>query len=267
MAKGQVHTAIHTLDTVLKYGPYTGIAKDVYMGAGRNLDIVELPGGIEDFMGDTIDALGVWSTVTGTDGSLDKVAGSINGEATLDVGDGATSGDNEYGAIASGLEWEGDKKAVMACRIKISDITTVKVEVGFTDAISGDAGAVNVLATPSYTADDLAMWVIDTDDTATWQAVGVKATNGITKVEDSTIVAPVNDTYQTLIVELDDDAVRFSQLDLNQKMVYQSAWQQNGIEGGTNVTPWVFVQNRANAIDRLVTMDYIYCRQFRVDPD
>lgn len=215
----------------------------------------------DDFHGDDITVSG-YATVTGVDGSHDKVAGSVNGESTIDVGDGATSADNEYGAINLGLEWQGDLNAMMAVRLKVDDITTVKIECGFTDALA-DAGAVNVLATPTYTADDAALWILDTDDTATWQGIGVKATTGITKVEDSTIVAPVNDTYQTLVVALQGDNAKYLQFNAAGNKVYESAWQTDAIEGGTNVTPWIFIQNRADTQDRVLTLDYIYVAQRR----
>ena len=214
----------------------------------------------DNFLGDAL--RGEYSAVStgGGDASHDKLAGSLNGESTLDVGDGGTSSDNEYGGLPLGLEWAGDNNAIFCCRLKLSAITTVKVEVGFTDALA-DAGAVNVLATPSFTATDCAVWVFDTDDTATWQGVGAKAGTAPTKIEDSDIAAPVAGTYQTMIVQLQGDAARFIQLDANHGLIYESAWVANAIEGGTKVTPWVFVQNRTGSIDRLVTMDYFNCYQ------
>lgn len=236
-----------------------------FSGDGTFRDLLELQGWDmvvwdDDFTGDAVDAK--YGVATGVDGSHDKVAGAVNGESTIDVGDAATSADNEYGAVNLGLEWQGDLNAVMACRLKISNIADVKVECGFTDALA-DAGAVNVLATPTYTATDAALWIIDRDDTATWQGVGVKAGTGITKVEDATIVAPVNDTYQTLVVALRGDNTKYLQYNAAGRKVYESEWQPDGIEGGTNVTPWIMVQNRADAQDRVVTIDRLWVAQRR----
>jgi hypothetical protein len=211
----------------------------------------------DNFLGDAL--RGEYSaTATGVDGSHDKVAGSLNGESTLDVGAG-TAADDEYGGLPLGLEWAGDNNAIFCCRLKLSAITTVKVEVGFTDALA-DAGAVATLATPSFTATDCAVWVFDRDDTATWQGVGAKAGTAPTKIEDSDIAAPVAGTYQTMIVQLQGDAARFIQLNANHELIYESAWVANAIEGGTKVTPWVFIQNRASQA-RSVTMDYFNCYQ------
>lgn len=215
----------------------------------------------DDFLGDAIDTR-YPAVATGVDGSFDASATGISGVATLDVGDGATSGDDEYGGQPLGnLEWQGDLNAFTVARIKISDITTVKVEFGFTDALT-DAGAVNDLATPTVTATDCAVWCLDTDDTATWQAVSANAgTAG--KSENSSIVAPVNDTYQYLGVFLEGDNVIFKQWDASGAKVGEDIVLDSGIEGGTAVAPWLFVQNRAATIDRVVTIDYVMTGQRR----
>jgi len=203
---------------------------------------------------------GVYS---GDDGSFDTSLTGISGEATLDVGAGSAA-DNEYGGQAlSHLQWKGDLNAFFVARIKISNIATVKVEVGFTDAITGDAGAVNTLASYSTTADDWCGWIIDTDDTATWQATGVKATTEATKNESSSIVAPVNDTYQYLGVFLDGDNAMFMQWDASGRKVGETLSVDSAIEGGTAVCPWVFVQNRAGTQARNITLDYFMVGQRR----
>jgi|3_EtaG_2_1085321.scaffolds.fasta_scaffold01390_7 hypothetical protein len=204
------------------------------------------------------------AVVTGVDGSFDASLTGISGEATVDVGDGGTSGDNEYGGQAlSHLQWKGDLNAFFVARIKISNVGTVKVEVGFTDAITGDAGAVDTLATYSTNADDWAGWIIDTDDTATWQATGVKATTEATKNESSSIVAPVADTYQYMGVFLDGDNAMFMQWDASGRKIGETLSVDSAIEGGTAVCPWVFVQNRAASQDRLITLDYFMVGQRR----
>ena len=200
---------------------------------------------------------------TGTDGSIDTVAAGISGEATIDVGDGATSSDDEYGGWPlSDLEYKGDLNAFIVARIKISDITNVKVEFGFTDSL-GDAGAVNTLGTYSTTATDWAGWIIDVDDTATWQATGVKTNTEATKNENAAIVAPVNGVYQTLGVFLEGDNATFMQWDVDGKRIGEVLSVTNAIEGGTAIAGWLFVQNRENTIDRLVTIDYMAIGQRR----
>ena len=203
------------------------------------------------------------AVVTGDDGSFDASLTGISGEATVDVGAGS-AGDNEYGGQAlSHLQWKGDLNAFFVARIKISNVGTVKVEVGFTDAITGDAGAVNTLASYSTTATDWAGWVIDTDDTATWQATGVKNNTEATKNESSSIVAPVADTYQYMGVFLDGDNAMFMQWDASGRKIGETLSVDSAIEGGTAVCPWVFVQNRGGSQARNITLDYFMVGQRR----
>ncbi len=211
---------------------------------------------------------GVWNIATGVDGSLDHVANGVSGEATLDVGDAATSGDNEYGGIATALHYKGDLYAHMEARIKISDASNVKVEVGFTDAIN-DAGAALVLATPTATATDAAIWVLDTDDTALWQAFAVNSDGTPQKLEPTVAEATAGATYVTLGVGLYNDNAVYWLKDANGDVVYDSIRNGDGmiesaIEGGTALTPWLFVQNRSASQDRLITIDYVRVWQRRV---
>ena len=203
------------------------------------------------------------AVVTGVDGSFDASLTGISGEATVDVGAGS-AGDNEYGGQAlSHLQWKGDLNAFFVARIKISNVGTVKVEVGFTDAITGDAGAVNTLASYSTTATDWCGWIIDTDDTATWQATGVKNNTEATKNESSSIVAPVADTYQYMGVFLDGDNAMFMQWDASGRKIGETLSVDSAIEGGTAVCPWVFVQNRGGSQARNITLDYFMVGQRR----
>ena len=203
------------------------------------------------------------AVVTGDDASFDTSLTGISGEATVDVGAG-TAGDNEYGGQAlSHLQWKGDLNAFFVARIKISSVATVKVEVGFTDAITGDAGAINTLGSYSTTASDWCGWVIDTDDTATWQATGVKATTEATKNESSSIIAPVADTYQYMGVFLNGDNAMFMQWDASGRKIGETLSIEDAIEGGTAVCPWVFVQNRGSSQARNITLDYFMVGQRR----
>lgn len=216
----------------------------------------------DEFLGDALDAKYPAAT-TGVDGSFDKIAGAQSGTATIDVGDGATSADDEHGGIGlGGLEWSGDLNCFAVARINISAVTTVKVEFGFTDSFA-DAGAVDVLATPTATASDAAVWVIDTDDTATWQAFAVNGGGTPQKNENAQIVAPVAATFQYMGVFLEGNQAVFIQWDANGRRIGETLTIDSAIEGGTAVGPWLFVQNRAGTIDRLATIDYLMVGQRR----
>lgn len=218
----------------------------------------------DDFLGDELRgsgaAPGIYNVQTGVDGAFDILADQPNGVAQLSasVGNGA---DNEYAGVSlPGLAFTGDRNAVMAVRMSIDVLTTVKVEVGFTDAVN-DAGAVNVLATPTYTASDAALWILDTDDTAFWQNVGVQAGTGATKIEDS--LAPTAATYETLIVALRDTNAKFMRLNADGHLTYESAWMTSAITAATVLVPWIFVQLRTGTIDRNVNVDFIDVRARR----
>lgn len=212
----------------------------------------------DDFVGDTV--IDKYEVVTGVDGAIAILADQPNGIAELSasVGNGA---DNEYAGFSlPELAFTSDRNAIMAVRFNIDAITMIKVEVGFTD-VTTDAGAVNVLATPSFTATDAALWVYDRDDTAFWQAVGVQNGIAATKIEDE--IAPTAGTFETMIVQLHDTNAKFWRLAAGGGVNYESAWMVNAVTATTALVPWVFVQLRAATIDRNVRIDFIDARTRR----
>ena len=217
----------------------------------------------DDFLGDEIRGSGgtpgAYELNTGDDGTFTILADQTNGVAELSASTGAGSS-GEYGFIAlPELNWTAEQNAVIAVRLNVDAITTVKMEVGFTD-VTTDNGAVNVLATPTGTADDCAVWVFDTDDTAYWQCFGNKAGTEATKIEDQ--LAPTADTFETMVVALRDTNARFMRLDANGRLTYQSAWMTDAITAADKLVPWFGVQLRGTA-DRHMRIDFIDVRQRR----
>jgi hypothetical protein len=218
----------------------------------------------DDFLGDEIRGSGAspgaYEINTGDDGAFAILADQANGVAELSASDGAGSS-GEYAFIAlPELNWTAEQNAVMAVRFKLAEaITSVKMEVGFTD-VTTDNGAVNVLATPTGTADDCAVWVFDTVDNAYWQCFGNKAGTEATKIEDGLV--PVADTYETLVVALRDTNARFMRLDANGRLTYQSAWMTDAITAADKLVPWIGVQLRGS-VDRNLNIDFIDVRQRR----
>jgi hypothetical protein len=218
----------------------------------------------DDFLGDEIRGSGAtpgtYELNTGSDGVLSVLADQTNGVAELSASTGAGA-DDEYAFISlPELNWTAQQNAVIAVRLNIDAITTVKMEVGFTD-VTTDNGAVNVLATPTGTADDCAVWVFDTDDTAYWQCFGNKAGTEATKIEDG--LAPVAATFETMVVALRDTNARFMRLDANGRLTYQSAWMTDAITAADKLVPWVGLQLRTGSIDRNLNIDFIDVRQRR----
>ena len=218
----------------------------------------------DDFLGDMMmgdaTAPGTYETVTGVDGAFAILADKESGVAELSASTGAGASGEYCGVCLPELAWLGDLNACMAVRLQVDTITSVKVEVGFTDAVD-DAGAVNSLAGNTFTASNAALWVMDTSDTLNWQCVGRSSTGptgsaaaSADKIEPG--VAPVGATYETMVVCLRGNNAKFYRLNANGRVVYSSIWMPYAIEGGTPIVPWVFVQLRGT-VDRNVNIDFV----------
>lgn len=218
----------------------------------------------DDFLGDEIRGSGatpgLYEVVTGSDGAINILANQENGVAEIRASDG-NGADNEYAGISlPELAFTGERNAVMAVRLAVDAITTVKVEVGFTD-VTTDAGAVLSLSGETATASDAAVWVLDTDDNGNWQAFGVAGDTVATKIEPG--IAPTAATFETLVVALRDDNAKFFRLDSNGYPTYESDWMTSAVTSTTPLVPWMFVQLRAGTIDRNLSVDFIDVRARR----
>lgn len=201
----------------------------------------------DDFWGDTVN--GTYRTMgTGTPTrAIDTDA--KNGEMRL--GTSAVSDDSS--GVSIGLHCAGDQYSVAVARIKLPTITSVKVEFGFTDA-HGDEGAVNNVATPTFTADDAVVWVIDTNTDGNWHGRAVQATTAATAYDPA--FAPVADTYEYFVVVLEDTRAKFLRANVDGKITHESAWTTAAVTAATALTPWLYVRTRAGAartldVDRL----------------
>ena len=230
---------------------------------------------MDDFDGDAV--LGEWATLTNGAGAVALAVSNdlLNGVGRMTTGT-ALSG---YSGASLRTCYRADMNCVVACRLQLSAITTVKCEVGFTDAV-GDAGAVNALgndgAAATFTATDAAVWAVDRDtSSALWQAVGVDSGTVATKINPtSDQVGPAAATYETLIVALQEydvtnrrAAAKFIRLNSDGHLTYESDWMREINSGGISsdilLTPWVFVQARAASASRDCDIDYLAVWQSR----
>ena len=190
----------------------------------------------------------------------------VNGAVDLVTG---TAGDSTASSeIDTPLIFRGDQSPVVLARFTLSAITSVKVEMGFTDA-TADAGAVAVKATPTFTATDCALWVLDTNDNANWE--GIAANNGDT-APATTVEAGISPTaaaYEWLMVELREydttnnlSAARYRRFDADGGLTYTSAWQTNGTNSNVLLTAWLYVEAR-NVTSKTLTLDYFGAWQHR----
>ena len=200
----------------------------------------------DDFQGDLFSAGSApalyQSTASGAASATAAIStGVVNGAALLDAGT-----DNSGRCDLSwGLHYQAQLNAVYVARFKINAITTRKFEIGFTDVVSGtDAGAVNVKATPTFTADNAVVLVFDTNDDTNLSLVGVKATVAATAADFSTTL--VADTYYYFGVALigDSDQAKGFILDANGYFLEEETITA-AVDIDTLLTPWLFVQNRA----------------------
>jgi len=211
-----------------------------------------------DFCGDAMPAEVATAVVaTGVAGAI--LADQENG--VLQLGSGAA--DNDSSAIGLALNFKGDLNAVMMCRVKVDNILLTKMEIGWTDVLS-DAGAGLVLDTPTINAADFAIFAYDVDATTDeWHYWAAKTSvEPAGALPTATGQAPVNATYETFIVALRGDFVRFIRLADTNNTPLDSGWIASGIEGGTAVTPWIYVASRS-AATRLLDIDFLKVWQRR----
>lgn len=213
----------------------------------------------DDFKGDTLDGK-YQSTASGT-GAVAAATndGAENGECRLVTG----TDNGGRSDLSLGRHYYGQNNAIIAVRLKVSAITSVKIEVGFTDVISGtDAGAVATKATPTFNATDCAVWILDTTNNANWEGVATPTgdTNPATTVAAGR--APVAATFETMMVALVDNVVYYMAFDANDNLNYGPTAQTGGPSSDVLLTPWVFVQAR-NTTSKNLDIDYMRVWQRR----
>jgi hypothetical protein len=178
-----------------------------------------------------------------------------NNNGYLDLVSGtATEG---YAGQGLGHQFTGDRGVLFECIIKLpAAITTMKFEVGLTDA-DDDAGAINLKANPTYTAADFGVFVFDTDDASsgtsatTIDFISAKTGDGVVAANlTSEVWTPSASETIRFSVRVEDDNVSAA---INGKAVAGHG-AGAGIQGGSSLTPWVFVQARAGSASRTVQL-------------
>lgn len=214
----------------------------------------------DEFQSDTLHG-GYQSTASGAGAVAAAVlTGAVNGQIRL------TTGTDNGGRsdLSLGLHYRGDQGCAIAVRVASDVISSYKLEVGFTDVISGtDAGAVNVLATPTWTATDAVVWAIDTNNDGNYRGLGVA--NGTASAVVAPAIAPTAATFEWLCIQLDDGAAQFTRLDAAGRQTYQSGWTTGMVTATVLLTPWVFAQARTASASKNVDIDRILVWQRRTD--
>lgn len=244
----------NTFDTVRRITT-RGLLYDMLALHTRDMVVWE-----DDFLGDALHS-GYATNTSGTGAVAAAIASNALGGATQLV---TGTDDNGYSTLYLGSEnFTADQDAIVVARVKMSAITTVKVEVGFIDDGTA-AGAINALDTPTATATDAVCAIFDTDATEdNWQFAGVR--NG-TAWSDATVdTAPVADTYQWIGVVL-------KRINLATDNVMAELWidgvkkatkSLDAVSNTVSMAPYIFAQARAASASRTVTCDYLSAYQLR----
>lgn len=177
-------------------------------GRPAQLDMGDTVHWFDDFLGDALDAR--YDVNSGGDAqALDPViSAAVGGVVRLTSGDAGTGVAADGSALAMELNWKANQGGVvLEARVKLSAITNVIVNVGFTDVkpsgtleLPFEVGGSDALTS---TATDAVAFVFDTGaDTDEWFAAGVA--DDVDASHVALGVAPAAGTYQTLRIELSD---------------------------------------------------------------
>jgi hypothetical protein len=201
----------------------------------------------DSFKGDLLQDEYPAAKTNGTSAAVTFTEHNANGFLELVSG----TSDNGYGGQGVGLNWTGDRGVLVEAIVQLpAAITTMKVEFGVSDA-DDDAGAVNVKVTPSSTAADYAVFILDTDDDANWAFISAKA--GTETETQDIVAAAVNTTYRLSVRVTGDNVIAY----INGAVVAEHG---NGIEGGSGLTPWAFCQARTGSASRTLKL-HKWCAQ------
>lgn len=158
--------------------------------------------------------------------------------------------DNGYAGQGYGLFWKGDNGIYLESAQSLSSVATgIKFETGLTDA-TGDAGAVNSKASPTGTADDFCVLILDTDDNAQWDIISELDNGGPVANAENVFTATGGVIFRTEFVAQNDAVAVF---------VNGAAVGAGSMQGGDLVTPWWFCQARAGTDSRTANIEYFFC--------
>lgn len=157
--------------------------------------------------------------------------------------------DNGYAGLGPWVGWKGDNGIYFESTQLLSAITTVKMEIGLSDSAQ-DAGAVATKATPTATADDFTVLVLDTDDNTEWDIISTLDAGTCTANHENVFAAVAGVPFRTEFVMQNDKVAVF---------VNGTNKGSGNCQGGDLMTPWVFTQARAGTASRDGSVEYIFC--------
>ena len=226
----------------------------------------------DDFNGEVID-LNLWSVPTGGAGGTIFAQRVADVEGTMIRGSTGTT-DNTTVAIHSAANWFGDRNCMLETRFKLDVVTSLVLEVGFTDPLTDEGLTIlSDIDTPTIAngATDVAIVCMDTDQTLITMAFvteGSTASMVPTKTDLGTRV-PVAATWMTIRVGIIDNAAFcqvFDSDDPQNLVLLEEAYHGDAVasqtEGGVAMEPHILIGTR-NTTAKVMDIDYILLVQDR----
>ena len=192
-----------------------------------------------------------YASTVGVNTEVIGLTAAING--TMTVTTAAADGDSAGQGL--GLNWNGDNGFYFIARIKINRITNIKFEIGMTDAVNDD-GAVAVKSTPTFTATDCALFVLDTTDDG---EVTFVSNGGTTDANaDATDFDIASDTY--FVVEIVCRGPTDTTGDNVAGYINGQLIGSGNIDGANALTIWAYSETLTGAsAAATLTVDYWGC--------
>lgn len=217
------------------------------------LNIVKLD---YEFMGDAIPS--EWQAISaGTAAAAIAIsADGANGLAALDAG--TDSGGYSGASLSRGFT--AQRNATLWVYAAPDTASSLKMEIGFTDAHNDTGGAVNVKATPTFTATDFVGWVVDTNNNANWEGMSVAAGSAKATIAAAQALTTTGRWFGVMLRE--DGMARWRMLDAVASHLYDSGWQETRVTEDVLLTPWLFIINRT-ASQRVMYVDRVLAYQRR----
>lgn len=203
----------------------------------------------DNFIGDALRGEYPAAKTNGASAAVTFTAGNDQGWLDLITG---TDNDGYAGQAMSDMLWTGDRGLLAEFLFETpSSLATYKLEVGVADS-TAQAGMVNSKSGVTSTGTDYAVLIYDSAHNSALDLYHAKA--GVTvAVENSNLVLAVSTLYY-VAVRIVGDNVMFEIRGLsgtpNSTTQYANVAAAAGIEGGTDITPWIFTQSRAGSASR-----------------
>lgn len=211
----------------------------------------------DHFIGDSAgtwpaDANYGYPATVGTGSEVIALAGGIGGTLTLTTGANA----NDSAGQAVGLHWSGDRGFYFLARVQLDTLASSKFEVGLVAAVTGDTGAVDNKATPSFRATIGANCAVFCRDTTEDSALTFLSNGG---AADGNADWPGTfNAAQYYWLEIVGSGPSVTTGDNVTGYVNGQRVGSGNIDGSAALTPWFYVQTLTTAT-RTLTVDYGGC--------